>query len=295
MQPIALVRLLPPLALVICLSAQTRALMVEITDSGFGMSMPQNSDEPLISVVTASFNALEGLKQTVASVAAQHNARIEHIIADGGSDDGSAAFLAKLGERVRYVSEPDNGIADALNKGIAMATGDYVLVLQAEDRFARKDSAAMAAEHLKGDADIVAFEVVLERDNGKREKRKTRGLGWRTGFKMTSPHQGMLVRRDLYSRIGGFDLQYHVTMDYEWLLRARSAQANLVPVRKVLSIMPATGVSTRQDWESISFRLNEDKRLQKAHARGGFDRITNAVFWKVYWPFKWLKVKALGR
>lgn len=269
--------------------------MVEITDFGFRTGMPQDSNKPLISVVTASFNALEGLRKTVASVAAQQDADIEHIIADGGSDDGSAEFLAQMGDRVRYVSEPDNGIADALNKGIAMATGDFVLVLQAEDRFARKDSAALAAGYLQGDADIVAFEVILERENGKKEKRKTRGLGWRTGFKMTSPHQGMLVRRDLYARIGGFDLQYHVTMDYEWLLRARSAQAKLVPVRKVLSVMPATGVSTRLDWESISFRLNEDRRLQRAHARGTFDRITNSVFWKLYWPFKWLKVKLLGR
>ena len=139
--------------------------------------MSRTETQPLISVVTASFNALEGLQQTVASVAAQQDTSIEHVVVDGGSNDGSVDFLAKLGDRLRYVSEADNGIADALNKGIAMAKGEYILVLQAEDRFARRDSAAMAASYLDGSAEIVAFEVVLERDNGKRQKRRTRELG----------------------------------------------------------------------------------------------------------------------
>lgn len=270
------------------------ALIVECAKEEIATPMANTVQKPTISVVTASYNALDGLKKTVASVASQTGLTLEHIVIDGGSNDGSVEFLAQVADRVRYVSEPDNGIADALNKGVAMATGDYVLILQAEDRFARKDSAVMASKFLEDRHHIVAFQVILEKENGKHSKRKTYGLGWRSGFKMTSPHQGMLFRRDLYSRIGGFDQQYFVTMDYEWLLRARSAGAKLKPVRKVLSIMPATGVSTRTDWESVSHRLSEDKRLQWAHARGPIDRVSHRLFWTVYRPFKWAKTKVLG-
>ena len=257
--------------------------------------MSSDGEAPLISVVTASFNALDGLRETVASVAEQRGIAIEHVVVDGGSDDGSAEFLSDQQSQVRWVSEEDSGIAEALNKGIAMAHGQYILVLQAEDRFAAPDSAARAAQYLDSQSDIIAFEVLLERANGRASVRKSRGLGWWTGFKMTSPHQGMLVHRDLYARIGGFDMSYRVTMDYDWLLRARSAGAKLKPVRTVLSIMPATGVSTRTDWESISHRLSEDRRLQRSHARGAIDRISHHLFWPLYRPFKWAKVKVLGR
>jgi len=101
-----------------------------------------------ISVVTAALDALGPLRETVASVAVQDFAGREHIVVDGGSSDGTRAWLAGQGPAVRWVSEPDDGIADALNKGVAMARGEYVLVLQAGDVLLGADRLRAAAARL---------------------------------------------------------------------------------------------------------------------------------------------------
>jgi glycosyltransferase involved in cell wall biosynthesis len=226
-----------------------------------------------ISVITACLNARAALEYTLASVAAQSDA--EHIVIDGGSKDGTVALLERRG--VRFLSEPDSGIAEALNKGLSLATGEYILVLGAGDVLADFDSLARARPHLN--SDMVSFDVMLM---GK-GRLKARPFGLRTWFKMTSPHQGLLVRRSLYERIGGFDTQYRIAMDYEFLLRAMTSGASLKVVSEVLSLMPDDGVSTLSDWPSVKKRLSEDRRLQQAHGR------PNRLFWSVYMPFKRLR------
>ena len=136
--------------------------------------MVQTPDKPLVSVVTATFNALPELKMTIPNIAGQDFRSVEHIIIDGGSSDGTAEYLAGLGGAVRWLSEPDGGIGDALNKGIAMARGEYVLVLQAEDRFCDPGSLRAAAAELAGGEDIVAFEVDLLFADGSVRRRRSR-------------------------------------------------------------------------------------------------------------------------
>lgn len=256
--------------------------------------MSEGTSTPLVTVVTASFNALDGLRATVASVAAQVGVAVEHIVVDGGSSDGTRSYLEELGDAVRWVSEPDEGIGDALNKGIAMAQGEYVLVLQAEDRFLTENSLLQAAARMAEGPDILAYRVLMELQGGGTRLRSTRPLGWLTEFKMTNPHQGMLCRRDLFERIGLFDTSFTIAMDYEWLLRAKRAGARLVAVPETLAVMPATGVSTRLDWPAMARRLDEDRRLHRRHSRGGMGRAINAAFWTVYRPFKQIKARVQG-
>lgn len=251
--------------------------------------MYDQDNAPLISIVTAAFNARAGLQVTVESVAAQDFRSVEHIVIDGGSSDGTAEYLAGLGGAVCWLSEPDGGIGDALNKGIAMARGEYVLVLQAEDRFCDPGSLRAAAAELAGGEDIVAFEVDLLFADGSVRRRRSRPLGWLTRFKMTSPHQGMFCRRDLFSRIGAFDPEFRIAMDYEFLLRAMQRGAQLKAVPWPVAVMPATGISTQADWPSIRARLAEDRRLQRRHATGFASRLMTEAFWVVYMPFKYMK------
>ena len=243
------------------------------------------TNDPVIAVVTATYNALEGLKTTVASVAAQTFASVEHIIVDGGSTDGTQDFLRSLSDNVRWVSEPDEGIADAMNKGIAMARGQYVLVLHSQDRFFRADSLEQSAPFLANGTDIVSCDVFVE-EHGKLRLVRSNGGGLRGLVHMPVPHQAALCRRELFERIGNFDKQYRIAMDYDWFLRARAAGASIVSAKFPLSIMPATGISSRSDWAGLSARLNEFKALHLKHAGGAAMRGMYHAYWAAYRPFK---------
>ena len=246
-------------------------------------------EAPKFSVVTASFNALDGLKSTVDSVAAQTFQSFEHVIVDGGSSDGTRAYLESLGDCVRWISEPDGGIADALNKGVAMARGDWILVLQAEDTFVSPSSLSSAADSLRPGADITSFPVLMAESDGALRKIVSHGLGWRSFLHMTIPHQGAFCRADLFARIGTFDCSYRIAMDYDFFLRARKSGAVWNVARETISIMPATGISSRQDWAGMKERLVEFRKAQSANT-GIFARAILSLYWSVYWPFKRVKV-----
>jgi glycosyltransferase involved in cell wall biosynthesis len=249
--------------------------------------MGNESARPQVSVVTASFNALAGLRQTVASVQEQDFTSFEHIVIDGGSADGSVDYLRSLGDRVRWISEPDKGIADALNKGVAMAKGDYVFVLQAEDRFVSAGSLARAAECLDG-TDLVSFDVAVERD-GKLLPYRSHGFGEKLEWFAAIPHQGVFVTRRVFQRIGDFDTAIKVGMDYEFLLRAKRAGAICRVVPETLTYMPATGISARLDWPSLSFRLKENRLIQARHAHTRPRKLAQALFWPPYRIYKRLR------
>src|SRR5262245_33401432 len=116
--------------------------------------------EVQITIVTATLNAFEELKQTICSVREQVGCLAEHIVIDGGSMDETVAYLQQHGDTVAlWQSEPDRGIADAMNKAIALARGEYVLVLHAGDTLIDRNALAQAARLLMGE-DILAFDVV---------------------------------------------------------------------------------------------------------------------------------------
>ena len=238
---------------------------------------------PRISIVTASFNALEGLKATVASVAEQTYPDIEHIVVDGGSTDGTVEFLKSLGKDVTWISEPDEGIGDALRKGVELASGDYVVVLQAEDHFIDREALASAAVHLEGE-ELVSFPVILRGEH--RDQLLPAGtLGMRSFFFMPVPHQGLFAKLCLFKRIGNFDPAYRIAVDYDWLVRARRAGAVCKPVDMPLSIMPETGISTRSDWPTLAKRLSEVKRLHLRHSNLPM-RLFYRGWWALYATYK---------
>jgi len=244
-------------------------------------------ESPLVSVVTATYGALAGLKTTVASVREQDFASVEHVIIDGGSGDGTVDYLESLGDAVTlWISEPDTGIADAMNKGVAQARGRHVLVLHAEDTFLDRGALARAAEHLsRSSDDVVSFDVLFTRDGTGRAWR-SRALCWKTNFKTTIPHQGAFCRRDLFDRIGMFDTSFRIAMDYEFFLRAlrRGATCRIVP--EVVSRMPATGTSSRLDWPSLRERFAEEGRAQARHCPNRLMRAVYAAYWPLYLTYR---------
>ena len=222
--------------------------------------------EPSVSILTACLNAKYGLRRTIQSVAEQTFANLQHVVIDGGSSDGSVNLL-EAAEGIEWISEPDEGIAHALNKGLSLATGEWILVLQADDRFETRDSLRDAAVHLSDDFEIVSFDVAVP--GALRVQRyASRGFSIRTAFKTTIPHQGALVRRSLVDEIGGFDESLRVALDYEFFLAAWHRGARVKVVGEVLAVMPRTGLSARSDWRSLWARFAEERQIIERFKKG---------------------------
>ncbi len=247
-----------------------------------------NSTAPLISIVTASYNALDGLKRTVESVREQGFASLEHIVVDGGSNDGTREFLSEQGDNVRWISEPDRGIADALNKGVSKAQGQYILVLQAGDSFLARNSAQIAAKHLNG-SDMVGFAVNFQKLDGECEKLPSRPLSIFTEFRLLNPHQGLFCHRRVFEKIGLFDEDIRIVMDYDHMLKAKHSGFELDVVDTVIAVMPADGVSSRDDWQGRHALLSDQARVQWRNAYNPLHKAALAVFWTVWYPAFYLK------
>ena len=225
-----------------------------------------------ISVVTVSFNSATTVVDTLRSVAAQTHPDIEHIVIDGGSTDNTVALVRQHGSRVVHlVSERDGGIYDAMNKGLALATGDLVGFLNADDVYAEPGSvAALAAEAARSGAEAVYGDLVYVREDdltavvrmwrsGAFRPHQLR-LGW------MPPHPTLYVRRSTMQTLGGFNAGLRIAADYDFVLRCLGrpgATAAYLP--KVLVRMRTGGASNRS-LRALLQKSRED--LQALHNSG---------------------------
>jgi len=178
-----------------------------------------------VSIVTVCLNSGPALEETIISVLQQDYAHIEYIIVDGGSTDGTNEILRKYGRRIsKIVSEPDSGTYDAMNKGIKISSGEVVGFLNAGDFYAANDavsSIAACIEQRDVDAVYADLEYVAEHNCAK-TVRSWRSESYREGLFEAGwqpPHPTFFVRRHLFDDYGGFDLDYHISADYEIMLR----------------------------------------------------------------------------
>ena len=240
---------------------------------------------PKVSILTATHNALPGLKKTVASVASQTTTDYEHIVIDGGSTDGTREWLEEIDGGLIWISEPDKGIADALNKGLDLAQGEWILVLHAEDGFFEVDSLEIAMSSLDTDSDIVSHDVLFTTESGSRLI-TSRGFSWFTNFKTTIPHQGAFCRRSLFERIGEFDVSYRAGLDYEFFLRGYRSGVMADVAHSILSEMPNTGISSRLDWPSLRARFDEEREIHQKHCVGIGFSFAYGVYWPLYLSYR---------
>lgn len=192
---------------------------------------------PLVSVITVCYNSETHIAQAMESVLAQSYGRVEYVVIDGGSTDSTMeivrAFGERFGERLTWVSEPDEGIYDAMNKGIAMCSGELVGLLNSDDaylpdaieRIVAAFRAAPDAGAVFGDVEVISqdgsplrTEVAFTPDPGS------------LPLRMPMCHQSLFVARRVYDELGGFDTAYRILADYEHVLRMLSAGERFVHV-----------------------------------------------------------------
>jgi glycosyltransferase involved in cell wall biosynthesis len=245
---------------------------------------------PRVSIITASLNSLPALEKTVASVREQSFDDWEHVIVDGGSMDGTRDWLTSLDDSFTWVSEPDHGIADAMNKGIEMSTGEWILFLHADDTFRCSGSLEEAASRLDTDADVVSHHVEFVESHRSRRYR-TRGFGWYLNFKATVPHQGAFCRRTLFDSIGKFDSAFSITMDYDFFLRAHRSGVRIEVIDAVISRMPATGISSDRQWQGLLQRFDEERQVQMKNSLGRLHRLMYSLYWPFYLMYRKLRTR----
>lgn len=173
-----------------------------------------------ISVITINFNDALGLEKTIVSVLNQALSDFEFIVIDGNSTDGSKDVIENYKDKFTYwVSEPDNGIYNAMNKGIAKATGDYLLFMNSGDVLIEEANILIHCSE-KLIEDIVAFDCFLEKNHkiiGRRThlENPTFFYVYRNGFK----HQSTFIKRNLFEKIGFYNENYKIAGDYEFWIR----------------------------------------------------------------------------
>lgn len=182
---------------------------------------------PLISIITISYNAAETIRPTVTSVADQSFRDFEHILIDGLSKDETIAIARRDGlPTLRIISEKDNGIYDAMNKGLRAAVGKYVLFLNAGDSFASSDSLAHFAQAaLNNDPDIIYADTVIV--SPQREILRPRHLDAPDILTFNSFSHGMLVCHQAFmvrrSIAPEYDTDYRFSADYDWTIKCIKA------------------------------------------------------------------------
>jgi len=203
------------------------------------------------SIVTVSFNSAQTIEDTLRSVAAQAWPEVEHILVDGGSTDGTRAIIERYRQSLAIViSEPDQGIYDAMNKGVRAATGDVVAFLNADDFYAHPDvlkdvARLMAKDHLDalfGDVEFVQPQntaLAVRRYSSARFRPARIGWGWMPA------HPALFLRREVFQKVGSFRTDYRIAGDFEFVARAFGCHSlNYRYLPEVLVRMRIGGVST---------------------------------------------------
>ena len=225
-----------------------------------------------VSIITAVYNGGRAIAETLRSVAEQDYSDIEHIVIDGASSDDTVAAVRSNGNRVaRLVSEPDNGVYDAFNKGLRMATGNAIGFLNCGDTYLSrsvisriaKELSVLGTEAVFGDLLIVNEQrptKVVRRYNSRRFAPNLMGYG------LMPAHPTLFLRREVYQRVGEYDTQFRIAGDFEFCLRVFAL--NTVRYRYIpepLVNMPRGGLSNR-GWRS-TWQITRE--MQRACALDG--------------------------
>lgn len=233
-----------------------------------------------ISVITASYCCAHTIADALNSVSAQSHPDVEHVIVDGASQDGTWQIVQSLrSPRVVALSEPDQGLYDALNKGIARSSGEVIGFLHADDVFADADVltriaaafAEPAIDAVYGDLQYVRAEDVARVVRHWRSRPFSPELlrrGW------MPPHPTLYVRRAWYERLGGFDLRYRIAADYEFILRLFSQPGLRVAYLPHVLVRMRVGGMSNRSLSNIVRKSAEDLRALRTHGVGGLGTLT---------------------
>lgn len=222
--------------------------------------MPNVHPRPKFSIITVTYNAAKVLEDTIQSIVTQTYKNVEYIIIDGRSTDGTLGIINKYRNHIHTViTEPDQGLYDAMNKGIRLATGDYLCFLNAGDCLHEDDTLQLMTHSVTGTTlpDILYGETDIVDSEGhflhKRRLSAPETLTWKSFKKgMLVCHQAFFVRRDLAEP---YDLHYRFSADFDWCIRIMKKAKVLHNTRLTLIDYLNEGMTTQHHKASLKERF----------------------------------------
>jgi len=205
------------------------------------------------SIITVTFNAAQWIERTIQSVVSQTYPDIEYIIVDGGSTDGTVEIINNSQFSIlnsQFISEPDNGLYDAMNKGLKLATGDYVWFINAGDRIHSTNTIQEIVNHLAPCTERRAPDIIYGESEisdaqgnslGMRRLKAPEKLTWKS-FKMGMlvSHQSFIVKREIAEP---YNLQYRYSADFDWCIRCLKQAKSILNTHLTLSYFLEAGIS----------------------------------------------------
>lgn len=219
---------------------------------------------PKFSIITVTYNADKVLEETIQSVMAQTYRHVEFLIIDGGSKDRTMSIVEKYKNRIHHiVNEPDKGLYDAMNKGIKLATGDYLCFLNAGDKFHENDTLQQTVhslQHLKELPDVVYGETAIVDKQGHflrmRRLAAPEVLNWKSFKKgMLVCHQAFFSKREIAEN-ELYNLSYRFSADFDWCIRIMKHSQTLHNTRLTLIDYLNEGMTTQNHKASLKERFN---------------------------------------
>jgi len=228
-----------------------------------------------VSIITVCFNSAKTIEQTIKSVLSQTYNNIEYIIIDGCSTDGTLDIIKKYKDDISYwVSEPDNGIYDAMNKGLAKATGDVIGIINSDDWYDAETVANVVETFLTSDCDFVHGDIIrVYEDTNLQVRCKPSSISKRW-HKTAFYHPTWFIRKKIYEEYGFFRTEFLICGDYELLLRLYKNNVKMCYVENNLAYYRMDGFSNKQTF--IGYQ-----EIRKISVEYGYSK-AKAFLWYYY-------------
>ena len=197
-----------------------------------------------VSIITVCLNSEDTIERTINSVIRQTYEDIEYIIVDGKSTDKTLSIINRYKDKVsKIVSEHDNGIYDAMNKGIQLSSGEIIGILNSDDWYETDAIHAIVDLFENTESEIIHGDIRLIYPDGTSKDTQMDDLN-KLWYEMAVRHPATFVKREVYERIGLFDCSYRIAADYEFILRCYSSSIRFFYINKILTNFSLTGISS---------------------------------------------------
>lgn len=251
-----------------------------------------------ISIITVTYNSARTLSRAIRSIMRQTYQDIEYIIVDGESADSTIHVIQDFASRysnIHYISEPDNGIYDAINKGIHMATGDIIGLLNSDDELANPETLSHIADRMtQSQADILYGDLVYCRYEAIEHNPPRIVRYWKSNpfrkedlrWGWMPAHPTMYCRRKVFEEVGDYRTDFRISADYEFVQRVfKKDDYKKEYLPEVIVKMEVGGVSNR-DLHTMCVKTREDWRVMRMHGLSPMTTICFKVLRKIHQFFR---------